>query len=936
VKELLISLDLETTGLNSDSDCIIEIGAVKFSGDEVIDTFHTLVNPFRPLSYRIKWLTGITPRELSLAPSFDTVASDLVTFMGQCPIVGQNISFDLAFLSSHGIDLSSPFYDTLELARILLPDAPSYTLATLARELGVPSPIEHRALADAVTAKDVFLVLSKKASQLPIEILGELVRITHSTHSVWHSLFVHIGEKRGICPTVACEEVPDLSSFVLSGDVSPSPLAPRANSHDLDPCMMAELLGPDGPVAAAFPSFEVRSGQMSMARSVTQALNEDRHLIVEAGPGIGKSIAYLIPSIFSALERNSHMVISTNTINLQTQLINKDIPDLLRTLDVPQAFRVAQLKGRGNYLCLGQFNAWRREPCLTWEEARFVLRLAIWLPNTSTGDCGELRIGKDEDALWKRVCASAQNCSGEQCDYYKNGCFVHRACQQAEASHLIVTNHALLLSDLVNGSSILPDHDCVIIDEAHHLEQVATEQLGYRIDTGDIYGYLDRIIEKKGVLSYVSRYRQDGEDPRDCSPFDSQEDVEELIGRLRWIRSQVHDLFTAFSVLVRSNSAVFEVYERNLRITEDIRHQLEWQYIRELWEQLNLQMKDVEAALHTYYVSLDTCPAMSKLDIGIIRGDLGGLIQRIQEFRQQMDCIVEVQDENEIQWVSLREHEDAVLHSVPLRLGQTLQDLLFSRRRSVVLTSPTLSVSGGFDYFKKAIGLTNTSELKVDSPFDYLNSTLIYLPSGIPTPNQPGYQRMIEQVLLDLCRVTNGRVLVLFTSHAQLRMTREGLQDSLGDEGILLLGQGVDGSTKHLVETFKSNDRTILMGASSLWEGIDVVGDALSVLVITKLPFSVPTDPVIEARSELFDDAFKEYTIPQTILRFKQGFGRLIRSRNDRGVMIVLDSRLQTRSYGKDILNSLPRCTVKKGPMRRMPSEVVSWLQRKPGTGELP
>ncbi|MDY6833768.1 MAG: helicase C-terminal domain-containing protein [Chloroflexota bacterium] len=934
MNNLFISLDLETTGLNSDSDSIIEVGAVKFYGDEVIDTFHTMVNPFRPLSYRIKWLTGITSRELSLAPSFDAVASDLVSFMGQYPIVGQNISFDVAFLSSHGIELSSPLYDTLELSRIVLPDVPDYTLATLAKELGVHSPIEHRALADAVTAKEVFLLLSKRISQLPVEILKELIRITHSTHSVWHSLFVDIGEKRGICSTMACEEVQELTSLFMSDDFSPVPLEPSVNYNDLDPCMMESLLGKDSQISATFQSFELRPGQMSMLRSVTKAFNEEQCLIVEAGPGIGKSIAYLIPSIFSAIERNNHIVISTNTINLQEQLLGKDIPDLLNILDVSQTIRVARIKERSDYLCIGQFNALRREPHLMWEEAKFVLRLAIWLSGTATGDCGELRIGKDEDILWKRVCASAQNCSGEQCDYYKNGCFVNRACEQAAASHLIITNHDLLLSDMVNGSSILPDHDFVIIDEAHHLEHRATEQLGYRVDTREMYRYLDRITDKREMLSDVSWYRQCGEDARGQYSSSYQEDVEDLISRLRCIRSQIFDLFTHLNMLVHSNTPGFDVYERNLRITEDIRFHPEWEYIRELWGQLDLGMIDAEAILHNVYVNFDGRLDIREWDIRSLRVELMGLMQRLQEFRQRIDRIIKVQDENEIHWISLREQEDAVLHSAPLRLDKILEDRLYSRRKSVVLTSPTLSVSRGFDYFKGAIGLTHTNELKVDSPFNYLNSTLVYLPSGIPMPNQPGYQRMVEQVLLDLCRTTRGRVLILFTSHAQLRMTRESLQTYLDDDGILLLGQGVDGSTKHLVETFRSNDRTILMGASSLWEGVDVVGDALSVLVITKLPFSVPTDPVIEARSELFHDAFNEYNIPQTIIKFKQGFSRLIRSKNDRGAMIVLDSRLQTRSYGKDILNSLPQCTIKKGPVRRIPREVVSWLRINPEEGK--
>jgi DNA polymerase-3 subunit epsilon/ATP-dependent DNA helicase DinG len=258
-----------------------------------------------------------------------------------------------------------------------------------------------------------------------------------------------------------------------------------------------------------------------------------------------------------------------------------------------------------------------------------------------------------------------------------------------------------------------------------------------------------------------------------------------------------------------------------------------------------------------------------------------------------------------------------------------LQEHLFSRKESVVLTSATLSISDSFAFVKERLGLEEAEELLVGSPFDYAKSTMLYIPEDMPEPDKPYYQKSLQQAIIDLCKATDGRTLVLFTSHSQLRQTWQAIRQPLQERGILVLGHKVDGmARRQLLQTFKTNPKTVLLGASSFWEGIDVVGDALSVLVIARLPFTVPSDPVFAARSELFEDSFHKYGLPQAILRFKQGFGRLIRSKTDRGVVVVLDRRLQSKSYGSSVLRSLPKCTVKSGPLTALSYEASNWLSQ--------
>ncbi len=506
MNQTCVSLDLETTGLDPHSDEIIEIGAVKFQGREVVDTFHTLVKPYRLLPYRIQVLTGIAPEEVDAAPPLAVVVGDLIAFIGDHPIVGQSVSFDLSFLAEKGASISNPVYDTFELATILLPTLSEYSLAAVAARLGISSPIQHRALADATVAMEVFLALLDKADELDRSNIAEFNRLSRAIDWSLAPLFHQI-EREKLGAAVSPETELDFGELgvKIRARGREEKLVPVSPRKPLDLERMSEMLAPQGLMARAFPGFEHRREQVEMMQAVAEALNNGGSLIVEAGTGTGKSIAYLLPAIFFALENDIPVVISTNTINLQEQLMGKDIPDLTRALEqesLPPP-RYTQLKGRNNYLCLRRWNLWRGSQALPAAEVRFLLRILVWAATTETGDRAELALRGGEEPLWDRVCSKGESCLGGQCRYQKGGqCFLYGARNKAEGAHIIIVNHALLLSEIAAGSKVLPPYAHLIIDEAHHLEQEATEQWGFQVAERHLVGYLNRLSERMEGESY--------------------------------------------------------------------------------------------------------------------------------------------------------------------------------------------------------------------------------------------------------------------------------------------------------------------------------------------------------------------------------------------------------------------------------------------------
>ncbi len=956
--ESFVALDLELTPYAADQQRIIEIGAVRYRNGAIAGTYSTLVDPCCDLSRRVSVLTGIENEEVRGAPSFDAVVPDFLAFLGDDVLVGQSINLDMDCLAGYGLHLPNTTYDTYELAALLLPGLPSYDLGTIARSLGVEPDQKHRALGDALTAGAVFQEQVRLIDNLSLELLSHITSLgerlpgwpftdlfraaqrrrlrSHFTGpSISHPLHAaHAGPNGSASAAPASNAATIEQSSIFDARSQPrlsSPLRPVEKPSPVDLDELRALLRAGGAVAGGLPGFEERDEQIKMMDAVAEALNGGEHLLVEAGTGTGKSLAYLLPSIYHAVRNGARVVVSTNTVNLQDQLFHKDIPALQDCL--PLEFRAALLKGRGNYLCLRRWLVLSRTPNLTEPEIALLIKTLVWLAATSTGDRAELNLSPAESPLWQRISAQAESCALSRCPQFRKGsCFVTRARRNAESAHIVVVNHALLLTDLARSGGVVPEYSHLVIDEAHHLEEEATDQLGFTLGWGDLYSFLSTIFQM------ASGHRPSGFLPELLSALRVREIEPERVATIRKLAGDGEDTVEG---LQEESRAFFETLswfmndhldERSkagnrLRITPSVRVQPAWSEVEVRWSQLSERMKQLRQTLHKLEAELQLLDVGQLVERDGVLAEIGGFQSHIDRMIEQGGEIILEPGHNGIYWVSGSiTTQDLAISSAPLHVGEVLNRALFSCKDSVILTSATLTAEGSFDYIKERLGLEDSRELVVGSPFDYRRSTLLYVVQDMPEPARPSAQRAIESTLSGLVTAMEGRTLVLFTSHAQLRATCSSIRSKLEAAGITVLAHGLDGSRRRLLQAFKASPKAVLMGTSSFWEGIDVVGEALSCLVIVKLPFAVPTDPIFAARSEAFDEPFRQYSVPQTILKVKQGFGRLIRSRTDRGVVVMLDSRVGNKFYGPAFIHSLPECTIKMGPAAHVAEAARAWL----------
>lgn len=942
---IYVALDLEFTGLNPELDTILEVGAVKFREDQVLDTWTCLINPGRTLSHKVERLTGITRQDVEHAPSFHSLQPSLTRFVGEYPIVGHTISVDLQFLQKSGLRLTNPALDTFELAGILIPYASRYSLARLAQELGIDYPTKHRALEDAECTRRLFLALLERAAQLDAKTIQEIVRVSGKSDWSLRYVFQDVqrdSSRRAFAPgsigaQLSAKGLADDETFgvLFSRSKDDRPIKPKTTKTPLDVDALSAELSPEGLFAKHFPSFEYRPEQIDMMQAVADAFNDSGVLLVEAGTGTGKSLAYLLPAVHWVSQNNDRVVISTNTINLQDQLFGKDIPALRRAMQDGGAsvdFKFVLLKGRSNYLCLRRLDTLRRQESHTPDEIRVLAKVLAWLPSTTTGDVAELTLTPNEQRVWTQLASDPEHCTSERCSNRPDKCFFWRARDKAQAANLIIVNHALLLSDMALENRVLPDYQYLIVDEAHHLEARATDALSFDATRFALDQLLRGInAERGGLLANLGTALRHAH-----LPSNMLKDFQRLLDQAtRGSEESQRHVYTFFKALEEFLTHQEELpgeseagNERQYRLTASRRMQPGWSAVEIEWENLATKFLALLEDLEKIYkgwqeVENEKIPTHADLLQEILFAQ-----RRTRETHDTLEGAVNKPGAQSIYWATVhRTNGDIGLHAAPLHVGETLQKNLFAMRETVILTSATLRIGDSFTFIKNRLGIGEwADELAVGSPFDYAQAALVYVPLDIPEPGQPGYQKAIESALSELLKATRGRALVLFTSHSQLQNTYRAIGRALEEEDILVLAQGLDGSRRQVLETFKTSERMALLGTRSFWEGIDVVGGALSCLAIARLPFSVPSDPIFAARSETFDDPFAQYAVPEAVLRFRQGFGRLIRSKTDRGVVVVFDKRVLTKSYGRLFLESLPNCTKQQGPLKEMPKRAAAWI----------
>ena len=616
-------------------------------------------------------------------------------------------------------------------------------------------------------------------------------------------------------------------------------------------------------------------------------------------------------------------------MNLQDQLIDKDIPDLKNALNID--LRACVLKGRVNYLCPRRLEALRHRKPRDASELRLFAKILVWLEKGGKGQLSELNLtGPAEYDIWNRLSAQDESCTAEVCLNRMGGvCPYFKARQAALSAHIIIVNHALLLSDVVANNRVLPEYKYLIVDEAHHLEDASTNALSYKISKNDIQRLFDELGgSNNGILGSLLTELSSALKPAEYSAVSRV--VEKATDLVFRIQNRFRDFFIkidAFLLQERNGKEVGD-YGQQVRIVSATQHQPIWDDVMISWDEVAMPLDALQRSLSSLVSGLVDEEAGGLERVEELLGDILSIVQRLQQMHTNINAMVSELDNNTIYWIEMdAKYNRLSLNFAPLEIGPLMQKYLWHTKESVVVTSATMTANNNFDYLRARLSADEADDLILGSPFDYENSAMLFLPTDIPEPmDYKNYQRSIERTIIRTARATGGRMLVLFTSYRQLKATSHVVSPLLAKDNIQVYEQGEGASTSSLLDSFRKTERAVLLGTRSFWEGVDVPGEALSILFIVKLPFDVPSDPIIAARAETFENPFSEYTLPEAILRFRQGFGRLIRTQSDRGIVAVLDRRVRSKQYGQHFLQSLPSCHLVESSIEDLPHDAARWL----------
>ncbi|WP_044476949.1 ATP-dependent DNA helicase DinG [Oceanobacillus massiliensis] len=928
-----VVIDLETTGHSpSKNDKIIEVGIVVIENDIITDTHATFLNPNQSIPPFISKLTGISDEDVEGAPLFYEKADKIIEIFQDSYLIAHNVSFDLGFLNAelaaNGRErLTNPVIDTVELSRILFPKAPSYKLGQLAEYLDIHHQDPHRALSDAYVTAKLFLKLREKLNSLPYETIAHLLKL----EKVFISNAYEILSDR-LDETAFSNNESDIIS--LNGLAFKNIEDAQNETHLIESSFGDYLDGiyeDEGTMQKQFDKYEKRAGQREMSEAIYDSFQSKNHALIEAETGTGKSLAYLIPAVFEAVKSNQKVIISTYTTQLQSQLLDEEIPSFRNLTDIP--FKVALLKGKSHYISLEKFaHELDNNQSDNYDTALTKAMLLVWLTETATGDIDEVQLPTSGYFFYKNISTDSENGVDPQSPWFSKS-FYQKARRKAQKADIIVTNHALLCTDMFNNYQFLPGYEKVIIDEAHHFEETASHHYGMKMD----YINMQYLFNQIGHSDDGKMF---GKLMENYSLTDEQIPMEKWDDILDKAKDETDDLFhTIYQYVVsqhKNSKSLSDIGRLQYRFEEGKEDQTTWDIIKEMVARLTFYMRDLIHILAITEQYLSKQELLDKYD----KEDLLGMTDIFQRFIDGLESLFfTAGNVPQIKWIEIdtKGTRNAVyLYSEPTDISRLLAEEFFQSKKSVILTSATLTMKNSFEFIQKRLGLKNDRLLtkKIESPFSYQDQVQLLIPNDFPDikfGNVDDFIYATCEAIISLAQITKGRMLVLFTSYDMLKKSYNLLKEIIIDNEFVLIGQGItSGSRSRLKKNFQTFDQAILLGTSSFWEGVDIPGEDLSSLMIVRLPFQPPNHPVFEAKAELLkengENAFMELSLPNAVIKFKQGFGRLIRSSSDRGIVFVCDARIVKTKYGKYFTESIPEVPTSFDSTQRLLSRAEDWF----------
>lgn len=909
MKGKFVVIDLETTGTSPQKgEKIIQFAAVVIEGGKITDQYSTFVNPNMEIPFFIEELTGISDKDVIRAPVFQEIAPKVAEMLEGAYFVAHNAFFDLAFLQEELFLAGFPrFYgpvlDTVEMARVVYPKADSYKLSELALYLNLEHLRPHRADWDAFVTAQIFLKIVSRLKTLPLETLGQLLKLSRSLKTDFSFFLDHLLEemKIGSQSPNQWEIIRGLAIKKVSEnrEEKNASLPFYAESEEEKTRLFQQ----------AFSDYEKRDGQFQMMDAVFQSFSEKEHALIEAGTGIGKSLAYLYPAAVFAKMYKEKVVISTYTVYLQEQLLFKDMPILQKML--PFSVKAALLKGRNHYISLAKFEQALKETDDDNDTAITKMQILVWLTETESGDRNELNLSSAGMMFWDKI-------KSDELSYLENKAwlpydFYLRARKNAKDAHIIITNHSLLAADIASKQPLLPEYRYCVVDEGHNFEKAVREHSGHSLSNLK----MRRIIKQFGIFEQKQYFRQ----------LLQKEGYEKIPKTLKAnnlvldLSFEIEQFFNIVSIAARKKAIKSPASKNRLvsRIKTDEKLK-EWEAAKRSGERISFLLRDINQFIQQYFVETEKRGSELTDKERKILEELHSYCSDLADLRESIKKIFFSPEDGFITWIEMNGKSTAV-YSQPVSIGEKLSQAFFKKKNSVVITSATLTAKNSFDFIRREIGLVDSCRTEIiPSPYRYGEEVQLFIAKDLPEINEVSvddYAAAIGEHIISIAEVMDGRMLILFTSYEMLQKTYFLLKESPFLEDFHLIGQGVNsGSPMRLVRKFQRHKKSVLLGTSSFWEGIDIPGEDLSCLVIVRLPFSPPNEPYVEGKCEEIkkkgENPFYRFSLPEAIIKFKQGVGRLIRSKNDRGFIIIFDKRIATTTYGEAFFRSIPAMSVKQ------------------------